>query len=204
MTLNDLKKDIFLHGIYIFLNFWTYKNNVILIDAKRSICFYWENSALLLSCSPQGFALYPSNDYLYFTEHLKFVSDHLETQVANVINIELPEWIFDPFINNVDQVMNASSCEECLILVHYNEAKTEEKQGYYVIWIYKYIATMYLKMRLKVELLFVSFLLSDLEETLFSRVYNILTKIIKLPQCYGKGNLTSPIRKRLSEWFSLR
>lgn len=121
-----------------------------------------------MACSPQGFALFSSNDYVYFIEHLKFVSDDLESRVANVINIELPEWIFDPFINNVDQVMNASSCEECLILVHYNESKTAEEQGYYVIWIYKYIATRYLNMRLKVELLFLSFLISDLEETLFS------------------------------------
>lgn len=80
--------------------------------------------------SPQGFALFPSNDYIYFAEHLKCVSDDLESRVANVINIELPEWIFDPFINNVDQVMSPSSGEEFLILGH---DKTVEKHGYYII-----------------------------------------------------------------------
>lgn len=61
--------------------------------------------------------------YVYFGEHLKFVSGNLDSWFVDIFNIDVSDCIFDLFIIDVDQVTDQSLFKEFLILQHDNETK---------------------------------------------------------------------------------
>lgn len=75
-------------------------------------------------------------------------------------NRNLLDWIFDPFIIDVDEVTDSNLGEKFLLLWHDNEAKMANKWGYQVIWIHQSICTRYSNLCSKVKFLFLSYFIS--------------------------------------------
>lgn len=118
-----------------------------------------------------------NNDDLFaYCQHLENLHSDFIERFQDILKLEIPDWVLDPF-SNVNAAILSSQLEEELIELSTNEEiKIKFKNGYQEFWLQKPIPQLYPGLWSIVQRFLIAFPSSYLCERGFSAVATMLTK----------------------------
>lgn len=117
-----------------------------------------------------------SNDELFaYCQHLENLHIDFTERYQDILNLEIPDWVLDPF-SNVNTAMSPQLEEELIELTTNEEIKIKFKNGYQEFWLQKPIPQLYPGLWSVVQRFLIAFASSYLCERGFSAVTTLLTK----------------------------
>lgn len=128
---------------------------------------------------------------LIFLNHLTNIEADMKERFKELLSLEIPSWILDPFEIPSDDVPGSSSLEADLIdLRHDFELKpTFKKQQYRDFWLQQAVTEKYPSLWKAAKLFFIAFPTSYLVERGFSVVSQIMTKARNRLDVVERGDL---------------
>lgn len=109
-----------------------------------------------------------------YIQHLIALHDDFKTRFEDILSMEIPPWIINPF--DKTEVENVILQEELLELSTNEELKVTFKKGYQKFWLQAEIPKKYPGLWAIAQKLLIAFPSSYLVEKSFSAVTNLLTK----------------------------
>jgi len=106
---------------------------------------------------------------------LEKLHNDFKEQFQDILNMKIPDWIFDPFSNMITAHLSQLK-EELLELTTNQEIKFKFKNGYHEFWLKKPIPQLYPEIWSIVQRFLIPFPSSYLSEHGFSAVATLLTK----------------------------
>lgn len=112
---------------------------------------------------------------LTFCHHLEMLHNDMEERFYDILNLEIPEWVINPFLN-IENINERYIEEELIDLQNDEEIKPKFKNFYQEVWLQKEIQKKYPGLWAIVKKLLISFPTSYLVERGFSAVTLLLNK----------------------------
>lgn len=129
-------------------------------------------------------------DLLAYCQHLEMLHSDMCTRFEDILSLEIPDWILDPFNSCPSEGDLSPTLEEELIeLVANEELKPKFKLGYQAFWLQNEIRQLYPGLWCITEKLFVAFPSSYMVERGFSAVNNLATKSRNRLEIEKRGDL---------------
>jgi hypothetical protein len=113
-------------------------------------------------------------DLLHYCQHLDVLHADFTERFQDILNMNIPSWVLDPFANGDTAASNLE--EELIELTSNEELKVKFKSGYQEFWLQKSIPTLYPGLWATVQKFLIAFPSSYLAERGFSAVANLLSK----------------------------
>ena len=110
-----------------------------------------------------------------YCQHLEKLHIDFTERYQDILNLEIPDWVLDPF-SNVNTAISPHLEEELIELTTNEEIKIKFKNGYQEFWLQKPIPQLYPGLWSIVQRFLIAFPLSYLCERGFSSVATLLTK----------------------------
>lgn len=127
-------------------------------------------------------------DLFAYCQHLENLHIDFKERFQDILNLEIPEWVLDPF-SYANTLVSSQLEEELLELTTNEEIKFKFKNGYQEFWLQKQISQLYPKLWSIVERFLIAFPSSYMCERGFSAVTNIVTKKRSRFQVSERGDL---------------
>jgi zinc finger BED domain-containing protein 5/7/8/9 len=121
-----------------------------------------------------------------FCEHLRALHDNMQKRFEDLLSLEVPDWVINPFANIEDLGMYE---EELIELQNDADLKPKFKQSYQDFWLQSSIPQRYPALWNLVQKLLIPFPSSYLVERGFSAVSRIITKQRNRMQIVDRGDL---------------
>lgn len=163
-------------------------NDVNLIKAKSVVCTFIAKLTLFKrNIGRREMSQFPSllqleeqsgikdDDILIYCDHLDILHKDMSERFEDLLNMEIPDWVINPFLENIE-VCNDAVEEELTGLKHDIELKPMFKKSYQMFWLQKEICVRYPALWTIVKSLIVSFPTSYLVERGFSVVMKMLSQ----------------------------
>ena len=99
-----------------------------------------------------------------------------KTRLEDIIFIEIPDWLINPFMIDVSDISELELQEEILILKNDFEIKSSFKKSYHDFWLQESILERYPNLWKAVKIFFIAFPSTCTSERGFSAVTQILSK----------------------------
>ncbi|XP_026471713.1 SCAN domain-containing protein 3-like [Ctenocephalides felis] len=129
-----------------------------------------------------------NEDLLVYCQHLENLHENFIERFQDILNLEIPGWVLDPF-SNANVEASAQLEEELIELTTNEELKIKFKDGYQQFWLQKSIQHLYPGLWLVVQKFLLAFPSSYLCERGFSTVTMLLTKNRNQLQITKRGDL---------------
>lgn len=114
-------------------------------------------------------------DLLTYCHHLEVLHVDFTERFQDILNMEIPSWVIDPFANT-DTEGSSNLEEELLELTTNEELKVKFKRGYQEFWLQKPIPVLYPGLWTIVQKFLIAFPSSYMAERAFSAVTDLLSK----------------------------
>ncbi|CAG9790258.1 unnamed protein product [Diatraea saccharalis] len=182
------KKDIAyltdLYKLFNYVNLQLQGDDLNLIKTKNSIAAFV--SKLLLykrNIGRREFNNFPNlsrvsfnnDDLVVYCQHLENLHRDFKERFQDVLNMDIPDWVLDPF-SNVNTAGSSQLEEELIELTTNEELKIKFKNDYQEFWLQKPISQLYPGLWLIVQRFLIAFPSSYLAERGFSAVATLVTK----------------------------
>jgi len=117
------------------------------------------------------------DDLLHYCNHLTVLHSDFCRRFEDILNLNIPDWVLNPFDNRPSNSEESISVQEELIELSSNEElKPMFDKGYDKYWLQKEIPALYPALWIYVQKLLISFPSTYLVERGFSAVMNLITK----------------------------
>lgn len=116
------------------------------------------------------------DDILLYVTHLDALHKDFTERFEDVLNLQIPQWIINPYNTTAIEEANVIMQEELITISTDEELKQKFNQGYQKFWLQRNIETQYPTLWNIAEKYLIAFPSSYLVEKSFSVVTNILTK----------------------------
>lgn len=199
------------------LNLQLQGDDISLIKAKSKICnfieklrFFRENigrwnlshfPTLKLQIADTDTSIV-DDDLLIYCDHLKSLQENMIERYQDLINMEIPDWVLNPFTYVCGSDTNLVIQEDLIAVKNDFELKPLFKKSYADFWLQKEIPERYPNLWEAIKLYFLAFPSSYMAERGFSAVSKLLTKQRNRLQIVKRGDLRlllSNIDPRVSE-----
>lgn len=120
-------------------------------------------------------ASFNNDDLLVYCQHLENLHSDFKERFQDILKLEIPDWVLDPF-SNVNTAVSSQLEEELIELTTNEEIKIKFKNGYQEFWLQKPIPQLYPGLWSIVQRFLIAFPSSYLCERGFSAVATLLTK----------------------------
>lgn len=127
-------------------------------------------------------------DRLEYCAHLETLHSDICTRFEDILSLDIPAWILNPFTNMPENVDPAIE-EELIELTSNEELKFMFDQGYQKFWLQKEIPHLYPGLWQVVRKMFLAFPSSYLVERGFSAITNLITKKRNKLDIESRGDL---------------
>ncbi|XP_014481742.1 PREDICTED: SCAN domain-containing protein 3-like [Dinoponera quadriceps] len=131
---------------------------------------------------------FSNDDLLIYCQHLKNLHDDFKERFQDILNMDIPDWVLDPF-SNVNTAGSFQLEEQLIKLTTNEELKIKFKNGYQEFWLQKRISQLYPGLWSVVQRFLIAFPSSYLCERGFSVVATLLTKKRNRLQVTERGDL---------------
>lgn len=128
------------------------------------------------------------DDILQYCSHLEALYEDFGSRFGDILNLEVPAWIIDPFTCSDDKV-NIDLQDELIELRTNDELKPAFARSYHEFWMQKSIQELYPKLWNAAEICLIAFPSSYLVEQGFSAVMNLVTTKRNRLQVAERGDL---------------
>ncbi|KAF2348565.1 hypothetical protein FHG87_020680 [Trinorchestia longiramus] len=113
----------------------------------------------------------------------------MNRRYQDLINMEVPDWLLNPFTDAWKRDNNSAIQEELLAVKHNFELKPLFKKSYHEFWLQREISEKQPKLREVVKLYFLAFSSSYMAERRFNAVTQLLSKQRNRLQIVQRGDL---------------
>ncbi|KAF2346755.1 hypothetical protein FHG87_022489 [Trinorchestia longiramus] len=129
------------------------------------------------------------DDILIYCNHLNSLHEDMNRRYQHLINMEVPDWLLNPFTDAWKRDNNSAIQEELLAVKHNFELKPLFKKSYHEFWLQREISEKQPKLREVVKLYFLAFSSSYMAERRFNAVTQLLSKQRNRLQIVQRGDL---------------
>ena len=181
-------------------------SDVNLIKAKSVICAFIDKLSLfrqnigrgvlsqfqnlnILKSEPDPDVSILEDDLLIYCEHLNSLQFDMKSRYEDLINMEIPDWLMNPFSDAYARETNCAKQEELLDLKNNFELKPLFKQSYQDFWLQPAINEKFPKLWEAIKLFFIAFPTTYMAERSFSVVTQLLSKQRNRLQITKRGDL---------------
>ena len=186
------------------LNLQLQGDDITLIKAKSLICnfieklsFFRENIGLWNLSRFPSLKLQTNNtdtsvvddNLLIYCDHLKSLQEDMIERYQDLINMEVPDWVLNPFTHVCESDINLVIQEELIGVKNDFELKPLFKKTYADFWLQKEIPERYPNLWEAIKLYFLAFPSSYMAERGFSAVSKLITKQRNRLQIVKRGDL---------------
>jgi hypothetical protein len=130
---------------------------------------------------------------VHYCQHLDVLHADFTERFQDILNMNIPSWVLDPFANGDTAASNLE--EELIELTSNEELKVKFKSGYQEFWLQKSIPTLYPGLWATVQKFLIAFSSSYLAERGFSAVANLLSKKRNTLHITERGDLRLMLTK---------
>ncbi|XP_026475840.1 protein ZBED8-like [Ctenocephalides felis] len=128
------------------------------------------------------------SDIQSYCEHLNALHSDFSKRFEDIMEMNIPDWIFDPFTSGITED-SPELQEELMEIMTNEELKFKFKSGYQQFWLQKEIPTAYPQVWSVIEKFLIAFPSSYLVECGFSGATNLLTNTRNRLQIVDRGDL---------------
>ncbi|XP_026331329.1 SCAN domain-containing protein 3-like [Hyposmocoma kahamanoa] len=142
-----------------------------------------------------------------YSQHLSALHDDFKTRFEDMLTMDIPPWIINPFEFDETEVANVALQEELLEISTNEELKVKFRKGYQTFWLQAEIPEKYPGLWEIAKKFLIAFPSSYLVERSFSAVTNLLTKKRSKLNITERGDLRlllTKIKPKIDRLLTLR